>query len=59
MLRPVSLLGAKRNQTEFGTVGSAVAAPEGTGPGIEVDWDRLATADFYWTYSGPYDTSGL
>jgi L-alanine-DL-glutamate epimerase-like enolase superfamily enzyme len=24
-----------------------VVAPEGPGLGIEVDWDRLATADFY------------
>jgi hypothetical protein len=24
-----------------------VIAPEGPGLGIEVDWDRLATADFY------------
>jgi hypothetical protein len=24
-----------------------VVAPQGPGLGIEVDWDRLATADFY------------
>jgi len=27
--------------------GGRVVAPEGPGLGIEVDWDRLATADFY------------
>ena len=38
---------------EFGTKNGAVleqgrvVAPERPGLGIEVDWDRLATADFY------------
>jgi L-alanine-DL-glutamate epimerase-like enolase superfamily enzyme len=30
-----------------------VVAPEGAGLGIEVDWDRLDTADFYWIYRSP------
>jgi hypothetical protein len=33
----------KGNQLDRGRA----VAPEGSGLGIEVDWDRLATADFY------------
>lgn len=32
---------------EFAEQGGGVVAPDGSGMGIEVDWDSLATADFH------------
>ena len=33
-----------------------VVAPEGPGLGIEVDWDNLAMADFYFKFVAPKNT---